>query len=202
MTAEARRPTPRPQCDGQEVTDLLARAAGGDQCAWNALVERYAPLIWSICRRHALTEADAQDVSQHVWLLLVEHLRHLRDPAALPGWLVTVTRRECARCLRAAHGPGAAGCLPDDETLGDERGTPADQELLAAERHAALREAFQLLPAEGQQLITLLLTDPPLSYAEIGAQLNIPIGSIGPNRRRLLARLRRHPAVAALMDAG
>ena len=53
----------------------------------------------------------------------------------------------------------------------------------------------------GQKLITLLLQDPPVSYAEISAQLSIPIGSIGPNRRRYLDQLRRHPALAALIDA-
>jgi hypothetical protein len=43
------------------------------------LVERYAPLIWSICRRHRLDDADVTDVSQSVWLHLADHLD---NPAA------------------------------------------------------------------------------------------------------------------------
>src|SRR5690242_19518090 len=82
---------------GPVVADLLTRARNGDQQAWDALVERYAPLIWSICRRHRLDGADADDVGQSVWLLMVNHLGTLRDPAALPGWLATTTRRECGR---------------------------------------------------------------------------------------------------------
>jgi hypothetical protein len=39
-----------------------------------------------------------------------------------------------------------------------------------------------------------------VTFAEINAQLSIPIGSIGPNRRGYLDRLRRHPALAALID--
>jgi RNA polymerase sigma factor (sigma-70 family) len=183
------------------VTDLVAHAADGDQQAWNALVDRYAPLIWSICRRHRLNDADAQDVSQRVWLRLVEHLRGLREPAALPGWLATVTRRECLHALRAAPGPRAAQYLLDDETHADEHATTPEHDLLAAERHAALRQAFQSLPPAGQELITLLLHDPPLPYAQISAQLDIPIGSIGPTRRRYLQQLRRHPALATLIDA-
>jgi DNA-directed RNA polymerase specialized sigma24 family protein len=70
-----------------------------------------------------------------------------------------------------------------------------------AERHAALREAFARLPPCCQQLITLLIQDPPLPYATISARLNIPIGSIGPNRSRCLDRLRRDPAIAALISA-
>ncbi len=84
------------------VTALVTRAANGDQLAWDALVERYAPLIWSICRRHRLDDADADDVGQSVWLHLVNHLSNLRDPAALPGWLATTARRECGR-VRAGH---------------------------------------------------------------------------------------------------
>lgn len=201
MTPEARSSAAHPTCDGRAVTDLVVRATDGDQQAWDALVERYAPLIWSICQRYVLGDADAQDVSQRVWLQLVEQLRRLRDPAALPGWLATVTRRECVRAARAAQGPRAVRYMLDDETPADEHAETTEQELLVAERHAALREAFQHLPSGGQQLITLLRQDPPVTYAEISAQLSIPIGSIGPNRRRYLDKLRRHPTLAALIDA-
>ena len=53
------------------VTDLVTRAGSGDEQAWDALVERYAPLIWSICRRYRLSGADAADAGQGVWLQLV-----------------------------------------------------------------------------------------------------------------------------------
>jgi RNA polymerase sigma factor (sigma-70 family) len=180
------------------VTDLVTRARNGDRQAWDALVDRYAPLIWSVCRRHRLDDADAEDVGQGVWLRLVDQLGNVRDPAALPGWLVTTTRRECLRVLRATREPLASGYQLDAETLPDEQAVTAEQELLAAERHAALREALADLPADGQQLIALLIQDPPVPYAEISARLGIPVGSIGPNRARCLEKLRHHPAIAAL----
>ena len=62
----------------------------------------------------------------------------------------------------------------------------------------ALREAFADLPPGGQQLMELLIVDPPPPSTEISARLGIPVGSIGPTRSRLLARLRRHPALAGL----
>ncbi len=77
----------------------------------------------------------------------------------------------------------------------------AEAELLRAERHAALREAFTRLPAGSRQLIALLIQDPPVPYAEISAKLGIPVGSIGPSRSRCLAKLRRDPAIAALINA-
>jgi RNA polymerase sigma factor (sigma-70 family) len=183
------------------VIDLVTRARNRDKQAWDELVERYAPLIWSICRRHHLGGADADDVGQNVWLRLVNHLQTLRDPAALPGWLATTTRRECGRALRTAQGSHAAGYMPEVESIPDEQAETADQELLAAERHAALRQAFDDLPLFSQQLVALLAQDPPVPYAEISARLGIPVGSIGPSRSRSLDKLRRHPAIAALIDA-
>ena len=89
------------------------RARNGDERAWAALVERYAPLIWSICRKHRLDDSDAADVGQNVWLHLVDQLDKIRDPAALPGWLVTTTRRECERISRSAQVTHATGYAMD-----------------------------------------------------------------------------------------
>jgi RNA polymerase sigma factor (sigma-70 family) len=183
------------------VTDLVTCARKGDKQAWDALVERYSPLIWSICRRHRLRDADAEDVGQNVWSHLVDQLDNVRDPAALPGWLATTTRRECLRVLRAAREPLAAGYGLDAQILSDEQAGTAEQELLVAERQAALREAFLALPPSDQQLIGLLLEDPPVPYAEISSRLGIPVGSIGPHRGRCLDKLRRDPAIAALINA-
>jgi RNA polymerase sigma factor (sigma-70 family) len=184
------------------LVQLVTRAADGDKRAWDALVERFGPLIWSICRKYRLSYADAEDVGQNVWLQLTGHLGKIREPAALPGWLATVTRRECLRVTAAAKLPVAAGYVLDAEILADERTETAEQELLAAERYAALREAFATLPPPGQRLIALLLQDPPVSYAEISARLDIPVGSIGPTRRRYVDKLRCYPAVAALVTSG
>jgi RNA polymerase sigma factor (sigma-70 family) len=183
--------------DRLPVSDLVMRARNGEKEAWDALVDRYASLIWSICRRHGLGRADTEDVSQAVWLYLLGHLGNLHEPAALPGWLATTARRECVRVLRTGR-PLAAGYVLDAETLPDSQVGLAEREVLAAERQAALREAFSDLPERGQRLLALLLEDPPVPYAEIGDRLGIPIGSIGPYRRRYLDKMRRHPAIAAL----
>jgi RNA polymerase sigma factor (sigma-70 family) len=183
------------------VTGLVTRARNGDRRAWDALVDRYAPLIWSICRKYQLDAADAQDAAQNVCLKLADHLGSLRDPAALPGWLATTTRRECGRIACAARRPGDVGRVLAAATIPGDHAPAAEQDLLAAERHAALREAFGQLPPSCQQLLTLLIHDPALPYAQISARLGIPVGSIGPSRRRCLDKLRRHPAITALINA-
>jgi RNA polymerase sigma factor (sigma-70 family) len=130
--------------DDPVVTDLVIRAGGGDQQAWDELVDRYAPLIWGICRRYQLPDAHAADVGQAVWLHLAGHLDSFRDRAALAGWLATTTRRECGRVLRATRGLRADGRELQDAP--DEQTTTAEHELLAAERDAGLRRAFARLP--------------------------------------------------------
>ena len=131
-----------------------------------------------------------------------DQLDKIRAPAALPGWLATTTRRECGRIARAARRPCDAGYALAAGTIPDDRAQGADQDLLAAERHAALREAFGQLSPACQQLLALLIEDPALSYVEIGARLGIPVGSIGPTRRRCLDKLCRHPAITALINVG
>ena len=187
--------------DESPTADLVLRARKGDADAWDALVERFAPLIWSICGRSSLGRADAPDVGQYVWLRLVDHLEAIHDPAALPGWLATTTKRECFRVLRVARSQRAPEHGPDIESMPDEQTRTAEQEVLLAERHAALREAFYRLPPPCQRLVALLLEDPPVPYAEISARLGIPVGSIGPSRLRCVKKLRRDPAIAALIDA-
>jgi RNA polymerase sigma factor (sigma-70 family) len=192
--------------DDPAVIDLVDRARAGDKTAWDQIVERYAPLVWSICRQHRLSRPDADDVGQGVWLRLVEHLPALAEPAALPGWLATTTRRECLRVLhvgqrRDSHErPLPPGATADLGGLGQPQAGAPEAELLEVELQAALRAALASLPAHCQQLLTLLIADPPLPYAEISNRLKLPVGSIGPNRGRCLDALRRSPALAALIE--
>jgi RNA polymerase sigma factor (sigma-70 family) len=181
------------------VADLVIRARDGDSQAWDALVDRYLPLVWSICRRHALDRGDAAHVCQTVWLRLADQLSRLRDPAAVPDWLVTTTQRECAR-LRRARKP-ASGQALDPESSPAATAAAAGHELFLAERRAALRDAFTRLPAQCQQLITMLSDDPPVAHTEISGRLGIPVESIEPACRRCLDRLRHDPALTALTNA-
>jgi RNA polymerase sigma factor (sigma-70 family) len=185
--------------DDPTVVALVARAARGDPGAWDEIVERYAPLVWSICARFQLSSHDREDVSQSVWLLLVEQLGKLREPAALPGWIATTTQRECLRVVMAARKSERRGTGLDDALQFVDH-TIIDEEILMAERNAALRAACAELPTRCQQLLAMLTSDPPCSYAQISEKLQIPMGSIGPQRARCLERLRRSAALAWLDD--
>jgi RNA polymerase sigma factor (sigma-70 family) len=187
--------------DDPTVVALVIEARGGDQHAWNAIVERYAPLVWAICRRHDLSRIDTDDVGQSVWLKLVEHLADIRDPAALPGWIATTTRNECLRVLRTSRSREQAEHLAEPDGYSDGGYVEIELELERAQRHVALRAAFRELRPRCQELLSQLFQEPRPAYREISATLGMKIGSIGPSRERCLAELRRCPALAALIDA-
>jgi RNA polymerase sigma factor (sigma-70 family) len=187
--------------DGPAVADLVTRAIGGDSQAWDALVERYIPMVWSICRGHRMDHVDARTVSQTVWRQLAGQLGTLRDPAALAGWLATTTHGECDQIRRATQQQPGSWQPPEAASQPGEQAQTAERELLAAEFQGALREAFAQLPPRCQRLIAMLIQDPPVPDAEISATLGIPARKIRQHCHSCLQRLRRYPGIAALTRA-
>ena len=175
--------------DVLDVARLVRYASEGDRRAWERLVERYARLIWAMTRDFKMAESDAADVAQVTWLRLLEHIDRLEQPARVGSWLAATARNECLRALAARK---KVVPVPDDAGLNDVAAhqPEVDERLLAGERDQAVREALARLPQQWQQLVELLMADPPVSYAEISDQLGLPVGSIGPTRGRCLAKLR------------
>jgi len=195
----------RPRADdGPDLADLVRRAAGGDHAAWQTVVERYSRLLWSVGRGHRLSDAQAADAVQATWLRLVENVDAIRDPGRLPGWLRTTARRECLDIIRRTSREHLADPSAQDSTVepvADRDDVDPEAFVLRRERADRVRAAVRQLPEHSQQLLELLLASPRLSYEEIGARLGMPVGSIGPTRARLLARLRTTLADTDLRDA-
>ncbi|HKT02308.1 MAG TPA: sigma-70 family RNA polymerase sigma factor [Rugosimonospora sp.] len=183
-----------------DLPTLVRAGADGDEKAWHELVHRYAHLVVAVTRQYRLSAADAQDVSQTVWLRLVEHLADIREPAALAGWIITTAKHECLRLLRSG-----GRTVPVDPLNGrvlDQSATvDMDGDLVEAERQQALRDGLAELAPHQRELLVLLATDPPPPYAEISRRLGIPIGSIGPTRSRILDKLRATTAIRTYLEA-
>jgi RNA polymerase sigma factor (sigma-70 family) len=176
--------------------ELLAACLRGEQAAWNALVGRYAALIYSIPLKYGFGEADAADVFQSVCVTLVEKLGSIRAPRGLAAWIITTTSRQCLAILRQrSHeqnrsAPG--GLSAADAGLADPDLLPED-ELLARERQHVILAAISELPANCRVLIEALFSDASekASYQQLADGLGVPINSLGPTRARCLERLRR-----------
>ena len=190
-------PSQRDEIDTSDVAQLVRLAAEGDRRAWEGLVDQYSRLIWAITRDFKLMESDAADVAQVTWLRLLEHIHRIEHPDRVGSWLAATARNECLRSLAARK----KVVLADDSVTleGVAAHEPdVDEQLLAAERAQVVREAVSRLPRKWQQMLEMLMADPPVSYAEISDQLGLPVGSIGPTRRRCLVRLHElvHPSLA------
>ena len=171
---------------------LVGAAARGDSGAWDQIVERFTGLVWSICRAYRLSDSDAADAVQLTWLRLLEHLDRIRDPQRLAGWLAATCRHECQAIVRRSRSSVSVDVDAMDRLVGG--GPPADEPLLTAEEHAALWQAFQGLSEWCQQLLRELVINPddgPPSYRQVAAKLQVPVGSLGPNRGRCLGQLRK-----------
>jgi RNA polymerase sigma factor (sigma-70 family) len=181
-----------------DTRTVVEAAAAGDQQAWSELVRRYGGLVLATARSLRLPTPEAEDISQLTWLSLAMHIRTLRDPLAIGGWLVTTARREGLRLLQHRSHEYAVG---EEHLDVENRVLPAvDEEMLRAELRAQIRSSFARLPERCQQLLRLLARDPPASYGEVSAALSMPLGSIGPVRARCLEQLRRSPGLSRYLS--
>jgi RNA polymerase sigma factor (sigma-70 family) len=192
--------SPRPPKSTSQQGDLqevVAAAVAGDQGAWNDLVQRFTPLVLTVVRRYRLSDSDAEDVRQELWLTLLKHLKDLKEPRALPGWIITCTKNNALRVLASQRRIELV-----DPQVGSRfdsvDGLAVDDELLRQERRQAVRTALGELRPDHQRLLLLVFADTKISYQQISLGLGIPAGSIGPTRARCLAKLRDTSAVQAL----
>ena len=181
--------------ESAEVTMLVERAAEGDPTAWNAIVDEYAGLLWSVVRGFRLNEAQAADAVQTTWLRLVEHVADLREPQHLAGWLKTTASRVCLQVIRQGGREQAVDWGEDRSGscsvwCDDPEQDGPEVSALRQEHLSLVRQVLADLPDRHRQLLELLVASPPVSYRDISVRLGMPIGSIGPTRMRSLRKLR------------
>ena len=180
---------------------LIHACRRGDAEAWEALVNRYQRLIFSIPRRSGLNEDLAAEVFQHVFTTLVEQLPNIEQPQRIKAWLVTTARRETWRVSRGERASQAAAGNGDweDNAVTLQDGDPLPEEtIVRLEEQHTVYTAVSQLDDRCRQLLTMLFYDRDrLPYAEIAATLGTSEGSIGPTRARCLEKLRR-----SLMELG
>jgi len=177
---------PRVSTDERLVKDCLA----GSEEAWSLLIEKYKALIYSIPVKYRLPPHEAADVFQSTCVELLRRLPDLREPKALPKWLMQVAHHQCYRWkqqqLRVVSRDGDAN-LPEPET-------PAIAETLVqqTQEEQLLREAMGSLSSQCRRLVELLFFETPARpYSEVAAELGLAVGSIGFTRQKCMDRLRK-----------
>ena len=170
---------------------LIADCLKGDHDAWSALIDKYKNLIYSIPIKLGMHD-DAADVFQAVCLDLLAQLSRLREPRALPKWLMQTCYHKCLRLRRsAARSVDLQG--EHFENIEAASGSALPEDMLAQlEREQVLRHVMTSLPERCQRMIHMLFFETPARpYEEIAKDLGLATGSIGFIRGRCLTRLRK-----------
>ncbi len=188
VLTKAPRKAPRTWSDERLVKECLS----GKEEAWSLLIEKYKALIYSIPVKYRLPPHEAADVFQATCLELLNRLPELREPRALPKWLMQVAHHQCYRWKqqqqRLVSSDDSESGLPVSET-------PAIAESLVqqTQEEQMLRDAMAALSPQCRRLVELLFFETPARpYAEVAAELGLAVGSIGFTRQKCMDRLRKH----------
>jgi RNA polymerase sigma factor (sigma-70 family) len=171
-------------------TRLVRECLAGSQEAWSLLIEKYKALIYSIPVKYGLPPHEAADVFQATCLELLARLSELREPRALPKWLIQVAHHQCCSWKRQTQRVISRDSHPDLP----EPETPALAETLVQQTYQEemLREAMAALAPKCRRLIELLFFETPSRpYTEVARELGFAVGTIGSARQKCITQLRR-----------
>jgi RNA polymerase sigma factor (sigma-70 family) len=171
-------------------TRLVKECLSGNEAAWVQLIDKYKALIYSIPVKYNLPPHEAADVFQATCVELLVRLPELREPRALPKWLMQVAHHECYRVKRLSQRVVSR----DSEENSPEPETPPIAESLVqqTQEEQMLREAVAVLTPQCRRLVEMLFFESPSRpYAQVAAELGLALGSIGFTRQKCIERLRR-----------
>jgi RNA polymerase sigma factor (sigma-70 family) len=169
---------------------LVKECLSGNEVAWSKLIDKYKSLIYSIPVKYSLSQQEAADVFQATCVELLVRLPELREPRALPKWLMQVAHHECYRLKRLNQRVVSRDAEPDLP----EPETPSIAESLVqqTQEEQMLREAMAVLTPQCRRLVELLFFETPSRpYTEVAVELGLAVGSIGFTRQKCIERLRR-----------
>jgi RNA polymerase sigma factor (sigma-70 family) len=182
--------TPKKPAAAWDDTRLVKECLSGNEEAWSLLIDKYKALIYSIPVKYRLSQQEAADVFQATCMELLVRMPQLREPRALPKWLMQVAHHECYRLKRLNQNVVSRDAEPDLP----EPETPAIAESLVqqTQEEQMLREAMTALTPQCRRLVELLFFEiPSRPYTEVAAELGLAVGSIGFTRQKCIERLRR-----------
>jgi len=195
VTEVSEKPTTKFSARGLEKNDaeLIGACRRGDETAWNSLVDRYQRLIITIPRRAGLSEEQAADILQEVFLTLFEKLDEIEQPDKIRSWMVTTAKFKTWGAVRGEkifYAPDSEeemaaemANLPDASPL-------ADANLIELEQQHLIRTALKELEERCRTILSMIyLRDAAASYSEVAKEIGVGETSISPLRARCLKKL-------------
>ena len=182
--------TPKSSPNIASDAELVKKCLDGHEEAWNELIDKYKALIYSVPVKYGLQPQEAADVFQGTCIELLTRLKEIREPRALPKWLIQVAHHRCyhlkAQQRRFVSRDSELG-LPEPEVP-----AAADSLVSQTEEEQMLRDAMAALAQRCRKLIEMLFFETPSRpYAEVASELRLAVGSIGLTRQNCMERLRK-----------
>jgi len=175
--------------------ELIRECRDGVQSAWDELVDRYQRLIYAIPRRAGLTDEQAADVFQEVFLTLFEKLDIIEQPDKIRSWIVTTAKFKTWATVRSSKGfytPETEEEMELEMANLADTGPLADEMLIELEQQHLIRTALRKLEDRCQKIISMLyLRSSAATYAEVSKAVGVGETSISPLRSRCLKKLEK-----------
>jgi RNA polymerase sigma-70 factor (ECF subfamily) len=181
-----------------DVRELVSRCLAGEQPAMLELVELYRGQVFGLCYRMLRHRQDAEDVTQESFVRVLRGLHTWDQQREFLPWLLAIAGNRCrthlASRMRQPSTTSLVEQVSDDAMeIADARNLAEEVELALAGLRDEYRQAF------------LLFHQHELSYAQISATLDCPLGTVKTwvhrARRELIAQLRQRGVVQELRHA-
>jgi RNA polymerase sigma-70 factor (ECF subfamily) len=184
--------------DSSADHNLIIRCREGDEEACRLLLSRYEAYVYRLCLKIGGSREDALDFAQEAMVKILTGLDSFQLGRPFKPWLRQVTVNACLNCLKrrgpetvSLEEPVADGVVLGD-TLKGSAGDPADAALWQDAREV-IRQALGCLPAQ-QRLVLVMRHQEELSYEEIAATTELPLGTVKTYLFRARQQLRRQLA--------
>jgi RNA polymerase sigma-70 factor (ECF subfamily) len=181
-----------PEADADRLRAMVAGAAAGDECAWEAIVGEYGRRIFAMAKSRLGDPEAAEEIAQGVFATLAEKLRDgagaYDERGRFESWLFRITmnrvRDEGRRRRRRAADTGPLSLGSAATAAGD------DGPDLETEDLHRLRRSVQTLDEKDREIIELRHHG-ELPFATIAAMLGEPLGTVLARHHRALKKIRR-----------
>ena len=178
--------------DANTDHNLIIRCRDGDEEAWRLLLARYEAYVYRLCFRISGSREDALDFTQEALMKVLTGLNRYQLGLPFKPWLRQVTVNACLNCLRR-RAPDTVSLeqpVAEDIVLGDTLAGSQDGPETAAEWRDAgeiIQQEIKRLPPQ-QRLVLVMRHQEGLSYEEIAATTELPLGTV----KTYLFRARQH----------
>jgi RNA polymerase sigma-70 factor (ECF subfamily) len=180
-------------------SSLLQRFQAREEDAWERVVRVYGPTVYGWCRHRGLSQQDAEDVGQKVWMAVyrtIAGFRRQKPGDSFRGWLYTITHSKICDFQKRLSPPAPPGGTPAWKELmqpPDQESRKSDPPQPSPKVQDLFRRALELIReefAEGTWKAFLLVVVEERRPADVAAELGKSLGAIYVAKSKVLQRLR------------